>query len=178
VENEEGKREGWQQPKKKGWSPMKNMDLTIYEVTELNERMKFLDLAKQHAPVGKEKLREALKSAGATFDQRTKRWHIDRSHPNADKKVLDFVQTSRSSVTKAKRVATDPLKIDPVTGQSRLDDDYFAIETKPERIIRKKVSLDMDVALHKQLKQIALENDVKLYELVEGVLRDYVKKRK
>ncbi|STO53345.1 Uncharacterised protein [Exiguobacterium aurantiacum] len=33
---------------------MKNMDLTIYEVTELNERMKFLDLAKQHAPVGKE----------------------------------------------------------------------------------------------------------------------------
>ncbi|STO53328.1 Uncharacterised protein [Exiguobacterium aurantiacum] len=71
-----------------------------------------------------------MKSAGATFDQRTKRWHIDRSHPNADKKVLDFVQTSRSSVAKANRVATDPLKIDPVTGQSRLDDDYFAIETK------------------------------------------------
>lgn len=121
---------------------------------------------------------EALKSAGATFDQRTKRWHIDRNHPNAEKKVLDFVQTSRSSVTKAKRVATEPLKIDPVTGQSRLDDDYFAIETKPERIIRKKVSLDMDVALHKQLKQIALENDVKLYELVEGVLRNYVEKKK
>jgi len=94
------------------------------------------------------------------------------------KKVLDFVQTSRSSVTKAKRVATDPLKIDPVTGQSRLDDDYFAIETKPERINRKKVSLDMDVVLHKQLKQIALENDVKLYELVEGVLRNYVEKKK
>ncbi|WP_214755156.1 hypothetical protein [Exiguobacterium sp. s16] len=37
---------------------------------------------------------------------------------------------------------------------------------------------EMDVALHKQLKQIALENDMKLYELVEGVLRDYVKKRK
>lgn len=157
---------------------MKNMDLTIYEVTELNERMKFLDLAKQHAPVGKEKLREALKSAGATFDQRTKRWHIDRSHPNADKKVLDFVQTSRSSVTKANRVATDPLKIDPVTGQSRLDDDYFAIETRPEQIVRKKVSLDMDAALHKQLKQVALENDVKLYELVEGVLRNYVEKKK
>ncbi|WP_255313335.1 hypothetical protein [Exiguobacterium aurantiacum] len=57
---------------------------------------------------GQGELREALKSAGATFDQRTKRWHIDRSHPNADKKVLDFVQTSRSSVAKANRVATDP----------------------------------------------------------------------
>ena len=153
---------------------MKNMDLTIYEVTELNERMKFLDLAKQHAPVGKEKLREALKSAGATFDQRTKRWHIDRSHPNADKKVLDFVQSSRVNTPKPKKIASEPLKIDPVTGQSRLDDDYFAIEKKPERIIRKKVSLDMDVALHKQLKQIALENDLRLYELVERGLKKHV----
>ena len=157
---------------------MKNMELTIFEVTKLNEDMKFLDLAKEHAPVGKEKLREALKSAGATFDQRTKRWYIDRSHPNADKKVLDFVQSSRVSAPKPKKIASEPLKIDPVTGQSQLDDDYFAIETRPEQIVRKKVSLDMDVALHKQLKQIALENDMKLYELVEGVLRDYVKKRK
>lgn len=157
---------------------MKNMDLTIYEVTELNERMKFLDLAKQHAPVGKEKLREALKSAGATFDQRTKRWHIDRSHPNADKKVLDFVQSSRISTPKPKKIASEPLKIDPVTGQSQLNDDYFAIETRPERIVRKKVSLDMDVSLHKKLKQIALQNDLKLYQLIESVLNDFMKSHK
>ncbi len=156
---------------------MKNMNLTIFEVTELNESMKFLDLAKEHAPVGKEKLREALKLAGATFDQRTKRWHIDRSHPNADKKVLDFVQSSRVSTPKPKKVASEPLKVDPVTGQSQLDDDYFSIETKPEQVIRKKVSLDMDAALHKQLKQVALENDMKLYELIERVLRNYVQKK-
>jgi hypothetical protein len=90
--------------------------------------------------------------------------------------VLDFVQSSRVSTPKPKKIASDPLKIDPVTGQSQLDDDYFAIETRPEQIVRKKVSLDMDAVLHKQLKQIALENDVKLYELVEGVLRDYAKK--
>lgn len=155
---------------------MKNMELTIFEVTKLNEDMKFLDLAKEHAPVGKEKLREALKSAGATFDQRTKRWHIDRSHPNADKKVLDFVQSSRVSTPKPKKIASEPLKIDPVTGQSRLDDDYFAIETRPEQIVRKKVSLDMDIVLHKQLKQDALKNDMKLYELIEMILKSYVKK--
>jgi len=152
------------------------MELTIFEVTKLNEDMKFLDLAKEHAPVGKEKLREALKSAGATFDQRTKRWHIDRSHPNADKKVLDFVQSSRVSTPKPKKIASEPLKIDPVTGQSRLDDDYFAIETRPEQIVRKKVSLDMDIVLHKQLKQDALKNDMKLYELIEMILKSYVKK--
>lgn len=67
--------------------------------------------------------------------------------------------------------------MDPVTGQSQLDDGYFEIETKPQRIIRKKVSLDLDVTLHKRLKHIALENDVKLYELVESVLRDYVKRK-
>lgn len=156
---------------------MKNMELTIFEVTKLNEDMKFLDLAKEHAPVGKEKLREALKSAGATFDQRTKRWYIESSHPNADKKVLDFVQSSRVSAPKSKKIATEPLKIDPVTGQSQLDDDYFAIETKPEQIVRKKVSLDMDVSLHKKLKQIALLNDIKFYELIEGILRDYVNKK-
>ncbi len=156
---------------------MKNMELTIFEVTKLNEEMKFLDLAKEHAPVGKEKLREALKSAGAKFDQRTKRWHIDRSHPNADKKVLDFVQSSRVSTTRPKKITSEPLKIDPVTGQSQMDDDYFAIETRPEQIVRKKVSLDMDVILHKQLKQIALENDMKLYELVERSLKDYVKRK-
>jgi len=153
------------------------MELTIFEVTKLNEDMKFLDLAKEHAPVGKEKLREALKSAGATFDQRTKRWHIDRSHPNADKKVLDFVQSSRVNTPKPKKISSEPLKIDPVTGQSQLDDEYFAIEMKPEQIVRKKVSLDMDVSLHKKLKQIALLNDIKLYELIEGILRDYVNKK-
>lgn len=156
---------------------MKSMELTIFEVTKLNEDMKFLDLAKEHAPVGKEKLREALKSAGATFDQRTKRWHIDRSHPNADKKVLDFVQSSRVNTPKPKKISSEPLKIDPVTGQSQLDDEYFAIEMKPEQIVRKKVSLDMDVSLHKKLKQIALLNDIKLYELIEGILRDYVNKK-
>lgn len=156
---------------------MTNKNLTIFEVTELNESMKFLDLAKQHAPVGKEKLREALKSAGATFDQRTKRWHIDRSHPNADKKVLDFVQSTRISTPKPKKIVTEPLKIDPVTGQSQLDDDYFAIETKPDQVIRKKVSLDMDVVLHKKLKHLALQNDMKFYELVENVLRDFTIKK-
>lgn len=156
---------------------MKNMELTIFEVTKLNEEMKFLDLAKEHAPVGKEKLREALKSAGATFDQRTKRWHIDRNHPNADKKVLDFVQSSRVSAPKPKKITSEPLKIDPVTGQSQLDDDYFAIETRPEQIVRKKVSLDMDVSLHKKLKQIALQNDLKLYQLVEKVLKEYTQRK-
>ncbi|WP_214814639.1 hypothetical protein [Exiguobacterium sp. s196] len=154
---------------------MKNMELTIFEVTKLNENMKFLDLAKEHAPVGKEKLREALKSAGATFDQRTKRWHIDRSHPNADRKVLDFVQSSRVSTPKPKKIASEPLKIDPVTGQSQLDDDYFAIEMKPEQIVRKKVSFDMDVVLHKELKKIAIENDMKLYVLIEKILKEYTK---
>ena len=157
---------------------MTNKDLTIFEVTKLNESMKFLDLAKQHAPVGKEKLREALKSAGATFDQRTKRWHIDRSHPNANKKVLDFVQSSRVSAPKPKKIASEPLKIDPITGQSQLDDDYFAIETRPEQIVRKKVSLDMDTVLHKQLKQIALQNDIKFYFLVEQILKKYVSENK
>lgn len=154
---------------------MKNMELTIFEVTKLNENMKFLDLAKEHAPVGKEKLREALKSAGATFDQRTKRWHIDRSHPNANRKVLDFVQSSRVSTAKPKKIASEPLKIDPVTGQSQLDDDYFAIEMKPEQIVRKKVSFDMDVVLHKELKKIAIENDMKLYVLIEKILKEYTK---
>ena len=153
------------------------MNLTILDVIEFNKQMKFLDVAKMYAPVGREKLREAMKLAGATFDQQTKRWHIEQGHPNEKKRVLDFVQSSR--ITKPKEVKEqEPLKVDPVTGQAQLDDVYFDIETRTERIIRKKVSLDLDVALHKQLKHIALENDVKLYELVEGVLRDYVRRQK
>jgi len=154
---------------------MREMELTILDVTELNKRMKFLEIAKQHAPVGKEKLREALKQAGATFDQQTKRWQIAGDHPNAQKRVLDFVQSTR--MKEEKNRSTDPLHVDPVTGQAQLDDDYFEIETKPKQIVRKKVSLDLDIDLHKRLKHIALENDVKLYELVEGVLRDFVKKK-
>lgn len=157
---------------------MKNMDLTILDVIEFNKQMKFLDVAKTHAPVGREKLREAMKLAGATFDQQTKRWHIQEGHPNEKKRVLDFVQSSRITKPKQEKAQEqEPLRVDPVTGQSQLDDAYFEIETKPEKIVRKKVSLDLDVALHKRLKHIALENDVKLYELVEGVLRDYVKRK-
>lgn len=47
---------------------MKNMDFTILDVIEFNKQMKFLDVAKTHAPVGREKLREAMKLTGATFD--------------------------------------------------------------------------------------------------------------
>lgn len=156
---------------------MKNMDLTILDVIEFNKQMKFLDVAKTYAPVGREKLREAMKLAGATFDQQTKRWHIEEGHPNEKKRVLDFVQSSRIAKPKQEK-AQEPLRVDPVTGQSQLDDGYFEIETKPERVIRKKVSLDLDVMLHKRLKHIALENDMKLYELVEGVLKNYVLKQK
>jgi len=156
---------------------MKNMDLTILDVIEFNKQMKFLDVAKTHAPVGREKLREAMKLAGATFDQQTKRWHIQEGHPNEKKRVLDFVQSSRITKSKQEK-AQEPLRVDPVTGQSQLDDVYFEIEMKPKKIVRKKVSLDLDVSLHKRLKHIALENDVKLYELVEGILQDYVKRQK
>lgn len=155
---------------------MKNMDLTILDVIEFNKQMKFLDVAKTYAPVGREKLREAMKLAGATFDQQTKRWHIQEGHPNEKKRVLDFVQSTRITIPKQEK-AQEPLRVDPVTGQSQLDDGYFEIETKQEKIIRKKVSLDLDVVLHKRLKHIALENDMKLYELIEGVLRDYVRKQ-
>lgn len=155
---------------------MKNMDLTILDVIEFNKQMKFLDVAKTHAPVGREKLREAMKLAGATFDQQTKRWHIQEGHPNEKKRVLDFVQSSRITKPNQEK-AQEPLRVDPVTGQSQLDDGYFEIETKQEKVLRKKVSLDLDVALHKRLKHIALENEMKLYELVEGVLRNYVAKK-
>lgn len=133
-------------------------------------------VAKIHAPVGREKLREAMKLAGAMFDQQTKRWYIEQGHPNEKKRILDFVQSSRITKPKQEK-AQEPLRVDPVTGQSQLDDGYFEIEMKPEKIVRKKVSLDLDVALHKRLKHIALENDMKLYELIEGVLRDYVRKQ-
>jgi len=156
---------------------MKNTDLTILDVIEFNKQMKFLDVAKTHSPVGREKLREAMKLAGATFDQQTKRWHIQEGHSNEKKRVLDFVQSSRITKLKQEK-GQEPLRVDPVTGQSQLDDGYFEIETKQEKVIRKKVSLDLDVALHKRLKHIALENDMKLYELVEGVLRDYVRRQK
>jgi len=156
---------------------MKNMDLTILDVIEFNKQMKFLDVAKTHAPVGREKLREAMKLAGATFDQQTKRWHMQEGHPNKKKRVLDFVQSSRITKPKQEK-AQEPLRVDPVTGQSQLDDGYFEIDIKPKKVIRKKVSLDLDVVLHKRLKHIALNNDVNLYELVEGVLQEYVQKQK
>jgi len=55
---------------------------------------------------------------------------------------------------------------------------YIESRTITKKIIRKKVSLDLDVALHKRLMHIALENDAKLYELVENVLQDYVRRQK
>ena len=153
---------------------MKNMDLTILDVIEFNKQMKFLDVAKTYAPVGREKLREAMKLAGATFDQQTKRWDIQKGHANEKKRVLDFVQSSRITKTKREK-GQGPLRVDPVTGQSQLDDGYFEIETKQEKIIRKKISLDLDIDLHKSLKHIALDHDIRLYVLVEDVLREYIK---
>ena len=87
---------------------MKNMDLTIMDVIEFNKQMKFLDVAKTHSPVGREKLREAMIIAAATFDQQTKRWYIEAGHPNEKKRVLDFVQSSRITKPKQEK-AKEPL---------------------------------------------------------------------
>ena len=46
-----------------------------------------------------------------------------------------------------------------------------------EKIVLKKVSPDLDVALHKRLKHIVFEKDLKLYELVKNMLDDYVKRK-
>lgn len=122
-----------------------------------------------------------MKPSKAMFNQQTKCCQLQKEYTNRKKRVIDFVQSNRISEPKQEK-PQEPLKVVPVTGQSQLgdglDDGYFDIETKPEKIIRKKVSLDLDVVLHKRLKHIALENDAKLYELVEGVLQGLRKKTK
>ena len=96
------------------------------------------------------------------FNQQTNCCQVQKEYTNSKKRVIDFAQSSQISEPKQEK-PQEPLKVDPVTGQSQLgdglDDGYFDIETKPEKIIRKKVSLDLDVVLHKRLKHIALEND-------------------
>lgn len=161
----------------------KNPDLTIFEVTELNETMKFLEIAKEHSPVGREKLREAMKAAGARFDQVDKRWHIEKNDPNANKKVTDFVTSVRiatgepkKKATPQKKEAAEPLVEDIVTGQTSLNDDFFDILKVEEKIEKRRVTFDISKDVHKRLKLLSLEKEIPMGKIVGDVLDDFLKK--
>lgn len=159
----------------------KNPDLTILEVTQLNKTMKFLEIAKEYSPVGREKLREAMKAAGANFDQVDKRWHIKESDPNAHRKVTDFVTSVRigtgdtNKTTEKKRIST-PLVEDVVTGQTSLNDDYFEILTVEKKVEKKRLAVDIDKDVHKSLKRLSVEKEIPLAKIVNDVLADFLKK--
>ena len=161
----------------------KNPDLTIFEVTQLNKTMKFLELAKEYSPVGREKLREAMKAAGARFNQVDKRWHIEEEDPNASKKVTDFVTSVRIATGKPKKKAThqkkeaaEPLVEDIVTGQTSLNDDFFDIVKIEEKVEKRRVTFDMKKDVHKRLKWLSLEKEIPLGKMMGDVLEDFLRK--
>lgn len=166
----------------------KNPDLTILEVIQLNETMKFLEIAKEHSPVGREKLREAMKAAGATFLQKDKRWYIEADNPNARKKVTDFVTSVRMATGKPnevkkktntqKKQAAAPLIEDVVTGQTSLNDDYFDIFTVEKKVETKRLSVDIDKELHKKLKMLSTEKEITMSKIVGDVLSEFFKRQK
>lgn len=161
----------------------KNPDLTIFDVTQLNETMKFLDIAKEYSPVGREKLREAMKAAGATFDQVDKRWHIEKHDPNAQKKVTDFVTSARLGNTKpskksvpVKTQVVEPLLEDIVTGQTSLNDDFFEIVKVEKKIEKRRVTFDISKDVHKRLKRLSLEKEIPMGKIIGDVLDDFLKR--
>lgn len=163
----------------------KNPNLTILEVTQLNETMKFLEIAKEHSPVGREKLREAMKAAGARFDQIDKRWHIEENDPNANKKVTDFVTSARMATGEPKKKATpqkkeaaEPLVEDFVTGQTSLSDDYFDIFTVEKKVETKRLAVNIDKELHKEVKRLSTEKEITMNKVVEEILSDFFKRQR
>ena len=162
----------------------KNPDLTILEVTQLNETMKFLEIAKEHSPVGREKLREAMKAAGARFNQVDKRWHIEADDPNANKKVTDFVTSVRMVTDEPKKIApkkkqaAEPLVEDIVTGQTSLNDDYFDIFTIEKKVETKRLAVDIDKELHKKVKMLSTEKEITMNKVVEEILSEFFKRQR
>lgn len=162
----------------------KKPNLTILEVTQLNETMKFLEIAKEYSPVGREKLREAMKAAGATFLQKDKRWHIEADNPNANKKVTDFVSSMRMATGEPKKIApkkkqaATPLVEDVVTGQTSLNDDYFDIFTVEKKVETKRLAVEIDKELHKKLKMLSTEKEITMSKIVGDVLSEFFKRQK
>lgn len=161
----------------------KDPDLTIFEVTQLNKTMKFLELAKEHSPVGREKLREAMKAAGARFNQVDKRWHIEEDDPNASKKVTDFVTSVRmvtgepkKKTAPKKKEAAEPLVEDIVTGQTSLNDDFFDIVKVEEKIEKRRLTFDISKDVHKRLKLLSIEKEIPMGKIIGDVLDEFLKK--
>ena len=170
--------------------------MNIGEVLELTKEKRLSEIAKEHLTIGEKPAREALKKAGCYSLSGKKGWFFDGDNEVLNKSIYDFTNvTTKQQKNEGDNVLRDKTTKEPINvtideiinettnettnkkaeAQNRTEQRNNET-TEEQKIVRKRVSFDLDVSLMKQLKIKSVMDERNLYELVEDALQDYLNK--
>jgi hypothetical protein len=146
--------------------------MKIKELLEMTQHEGMASIAKNHLTIGEKPARMALKAAGCYAVSGKRGWHYEGDPAVLEKSIYDFTST----VTHGKR-KNESTK-EPTFQSSKEETNKPIIESNNEtQILRKRVSLDINMALFKRLKLYCVANDKNIYEVAEAALREYLEKQ-
>lgn len=178
--------------------------MKIGEVLELTKEKRLSEIAKEYLTIGEKPAREALKNAGCYSISGKKGWHFDGDKEVLNKSIYEFSNVSskqtknvnsKEQTNESDNVLLDEKTKEPINvtideiineNNNELTNEKAEAKntteqpnnetTEEQKITRKRVSFDLDVALMKQIKIKSVMDERNLYELVEEALQDYLNK--
>jgi hypothetical protein len=174
--------------------------MLVREIIEMTKEKPIAIIARDHTEIGEKKLRDILKDIGGHHQKGQKGWTFQGNPEDLEKSIYDFVQDGRKvkAATKEQKnkVTGDQMKIvshetfNENTGEIKneitaeqinkiLDEtkNEIAGETSQKRT-RKRASFDIDIQALKKIKIHAVEEDMKVSDIVEIAIFSYIEQKK
>jgi hypothetical protein len=150
--------------------------MIIKEIIDMTKEKPIAIIARDHLEIGEKKLREILKDIGGQHQKGQRGWTFEGNPEDQERSIYDFVQDGR----KAK--ATTKEQPNKITGEtSSITTGERSLRTTGERSqqgTKKRASFDIDVEALKKIKIHAIEEDMKISEIVEIAIFSYIEQNK
>lgn len=150
--------------------------MIIKEIIDMTKEKPIAIIARDHLEIGEKKLREILKDIGGHHQKGQRGWTFEGNPEDLERSIYDFVQDGR----KAK--ATTKEQKNKVAGEQQKNVSHETLnKTTGERSqqgTKKRASFDIDVEALKKIKIHAIEEDMKISEIVEIAIFSYIEQNK
>lgn len=162
--------------------------MLIREIIQMSKEKPIRQIAKDHLEIGEKKLTDTLKRIGATNQRGKRGWDFRGNSDFLELSIYDLVedgrkasagtkeQINKDTESQMKNVSretinenTDP-QLNKITDPQAKKITGETIQKKTGEIIKKRASFDLDVESLKKIKIYAVEEDLKVSEVVDRAI--------
>ena len=154
--------------------------MLIREIIQMSKEKPIRQIAKDHLEIGEKKLTDTLKRIGATNQRGKRGWDFRGNSDFLELSIYDLVEDGRKASagikeqknkdtdSQTKNVSHETInenknpQANKITGET--------IQKKTGEIIKKRASFDLDVESLKKIKIYAVEEDLKVSEVVDRAI--------